>query len=97
MTSLLFLVLLGLSAWTGIALFRKSPKSEDIRVLLREIGKTTIVLLQNFLNLLHSIKTLFNILSEESLEAIESKDTTSKVEKVPNLIKVKESEQKKAA
>ena len=97
MASLLLLAMVGLGVWTGIALFRKSPKSEDIKVLLGEMGKTTIIMLQNFLSLAHSIKNLFNVLSEDSLEEIERKDNSSKEESVPNLIKVRESKQKKIA
>ena len=96
MLSLLFLAFGGLAIWTGVTLFKKGPKEEEIKDVLKDMSSTSISLLNVLIVLGSNIKSLLTLLKESSPQINSNKDGTSE-SKETKLIPLERSERKKAA
>ena len=64
MFSLLLLFVVGMSFWTAMTLFRKSPNDEAIKATLADLGSNFLNLVDGFLKLYDSFKSLFLLLKD---------------------------------
>ena len=90
MVSLFFLLIIVMSFWTLLTLFRKGPNDSAIKSNLAELGSIFLSLINIFLKLYESFKSLFFLLndSNDNNESIKSVKESKVI--TPNLIKLNE-------
>tara|TARA_Y100001968_G_C19233720_1_gene655776 strand:- start:487 stop:780 length:294 start_codon:yes stop_codon:yes gene_type:complete len=97
MISILFLFIGSVAIWTGIVLFKKGPKDEEIKMVLTDLGNASVKLANSFFSLAGSLKNLITLLKESTPQLQDSESKVTNGGKTPNLVSLENKNNKKAA